>query len=182
MIELGQPPVIVQEIPAWNAARVQDLLRDLDGDGNPELVVAQAFSEYEGANACVAHVPTVFTCSSGRCLGTTTDFQGYYIGELESRSRRVQDLQDSGASADGRLSCVVMERDKLQRRLAFDARAGFQLATQWMASADPLLRKEAVAVFADIGGSESRARLEVLRQDPSGAVATSAQSALERQR
>lgn len=181
LIQAGDPPSIRQQIPAWGVDSLSSVLRDLDRNGEVELVVPRPFSSYEGAAACMATTPVVYKCSDAACRDVSDQYRSMYVGELDTRRRRLGAAQTKGPDEDAReIPCLVMEIDKLQRMLGMNPRAGFAVAEEWMHSADPLMRRRAASVFADIDDAPSRQRLEALTNDADPRVASAARVSLAR--
>ena len=94
------PPVLLQEIPGWWVASLSPgalkVIQDVDGDGEVELVVPTAISDYEGARACIATLPLIYRCDATRCVDISSDVPEFYrewrapltarLGELEVSS------------------------------------------------------------------------------------------------
>jgi hypothetical protein len=183
LIQAGDPPSIRQQIPAWGVDSLSSVLRDVDRNGDVELVVPRLLSDYEGAAACMATTPVVYKCSDVACTDVSDQYGGVYAGELESRRRRLAAVENKGPDEDAReIPCLVMAIDKLQRVLGMNPHAGFEVAEEWMRSADPLVRRRAASVFSDIDDAPSRQRLEVLANDADPRVASAARVFLARQK
>jgi hypothetical protein len=184
-IRLGKRPSTVQSIAAWMVDHPVSILRDLDRDGFPELLVPADFSPYEGAQACVAAVPVVYACSSNTCVDASSRFRSFYEREGRNQERALlRDLATSevmGADYDRRgLACKIMEIDKLRRMAGIDDQAGLDIAMKWKNSADPLLRRKAVAIFSDIDDDAARKELRDLANDSDPLVANYAEICLAR--
>jgi hypothetical protein len=181
LIRNGVPPTVVQDIEAWWADDLSTVVRDLRGTGDFELVVPQAISTYQGARACIATFPVVYTCSASACVDSRSQFVDFYTQTLSELQQELATLVKKGPDQDTRRApCATMEADKVRRLLGIDARAGFETARQWMKSSDPSLREHAVAVFADINDAASRERLKTLAADPDPGVAVTARNYLRR--
>ena len=166
-------PTVLQTIDTWQVERVADVVSDLDQDGTNELVIPTAISDYEGAN-CIAVVPMVYTCASGKCAVAPTRFRDFYVRKASEAARRLV-----GGTPESTV-CTTMERDKLLRLAGSNPRAGFDGASQWMNHPSPSLRRKAVRVFADIADDASRSHLRTLTTDRDPIVSASAEHALKR--
>jgi hypothetical protein len=168
------PASLVQYIDVSIMGKAASALRDLDGDGNDEIVVPRAISSYEGVRACVAVVPAVFSCSPKGCTEVGQNFPGFYRDELRWRRDQIS-AKDGVAEIDR--PCRLMEAAKLERALGDDPRAGMDLADSWATAEDPALRRKSVDIFADIADETAASRLLSLASDPDPGVASYARAA-----
>ena len=179
----GTPPSVLQRLPAFNVEDVSSIVRDIDGDTYPELVIPHAWSDYEGANSCQAAMLVVYECSDDTCTDASTRFGSFYSDRLQELDERLQ-LNENVASIESahrsERPCLLMERDKIVRMVGTDPHAGLSLAEQWAGSSDQYLRKKAVAVFADIADEAGQKGLEKLSKDADRGVADLARTALQR--
>jgi hypothetical protein len=184
-ITLGKTPSAVQEIDAWMVETPSSMLRDLDRDGFPELLVPRSFSPYEGAQACVAVYPVVFACSGTTCAEASVRFRTFYERAARDQERALLKemavKETMGSDYDERgLPCMIMKYDKLRRAAGVDRLAGVDVAMKWKNSSDAFLRRKAVAIFDDINDHSTRRELELLAKDSDPLVAGYAQISLRR--
>ena len=176
-------PVILQQFDTWWLDEPASVVRDVDHDGEADLVIPRAFSLYEGAAACVASLPVAYRCSAETCTDVSTQSPGFYTDYLRQLEADLAVMLNKGPDDDTRrLPCIRMESDKAHRILGLDSRAGFELAEEWMKSADVFLRRKAVAIFADIDDAASRQHLATLVDDADVVVRNVARHHVTRQK
>jgi hypothetical protein len=163
---------VVDSLETSRVPSAASLLRDLDGDGNDEVVLPRALSFYEGTAACMAVIPAVYRCSKKGCVESGKEFSRFYRSELALRSA----LKGGTNAFD--LPCLLMEIAKLERLNGDDLRARIALAEQWAHDADPTLRRKAIDIFADIDDSVATANLAALEVDPDPGVASHVEPAI----
>lgn len=163
------PPIVIQQLPVGTPDRLSDLLRDLDGDGYPEIIAGHTLTPYRGGR-CAGWVPDVYKCDSRRCAKQTLRFPEFLHFELASRESDVDKAISERASAED-VACLEMSRDKLKRLLRIDPNAGFSEAKTWLTSHDSTLRENAALVLLDIDSGEARAILDSLIDDKDPDVA-----------
>jgi hypothetical protein len=180
-------------------------IRDVDHDGDFELVASRTFTQYEGAVAAMAVFPTVYKCSAEGCTDVSSTQLAFYYDELSMRQAELTKLEAQvGPGLDlRRLPAVRMEIDKLLRFTGAEPDAGFRLAQQWMTgvagyesptihdeipanpNGDPMRQDEvikswAMYIFADIDDAASRRELEAMTHDADSLIAKLARVTLER--
>ncbi len=157
----------VQHIDAWlwDVGKAAALV--VKGDGHEDLRVPQTFTDYEGANSCIAVIPIYYRFSGGKFVPAITEHAEDY-----------QALRERLSSSPPADMCDEIEADKVNRLLG-DKTAGFSHAEAWMTSSDPLVREKAVRVFQDIGDAASKADLKVLATDKDPGVAMAAGGAVQ---
>ena len=166
-----EPPVMLQELPGWWVASLDSVdgpvVRDVNGDGEADLVVPAAVSDYEGDRTCVATVPFVYRCGAERCVDASAAAPAFYRALQQQLAARIRELEASPADA-GRvdLPCLAMAAAQAERLQGGNPRAGLRLAEQWMDHADPSRRRKAIWILADILAATRdphiRVRLDVL--------------------
>ena len=177
-IAAGNPSRVIQRIPLGGLRNLSTVLRDLDHDGDVELVVPD---QWGGGRhyRCEPQKMVVYRCDASRCTDASDGFPGYFAQELNRVNESIARLQDHVTDAEvAERRCDSMERDRLMRLLKMDPHAGFATAEHWMLSANPDDRVDAVAVFTSIGDASSKERLRQLIRDPEAAVAILARDAL----
>lgn len=150
-----QPPLLLQEISGWwigslTPAAVQ-VVQDINGDNEPDLVVPTAISDYEGTRACTATFPFIYSCGAERCIDVSDQSPEFYRSWQDSL---VSELLESEASSSGaqrdNIPCLVMAVGKSQRLVGMNPKAGLSTAKQWTRSTDPFLQRKAVWTLSDI--------------------------------
>lgn len=169
----SDPPVLLQELTGWWVASLDSpdgpVVRDVNGDGEADLVVPGAVSDYENDRLCVATVPFVYRCGAERCVDASGAAPAFYAAFRQRLAARMRELEAASVGA-GRdeLSCLALAAAKAERLQGGNPRAGLRLAEQWMDDADPVRRRKAVWILADIhaatGDPDALARLEALER------------------
>ena len=170
-VAASDPPLLLQEITGWWVAGLDSahgpVVRDVNGDGEADLVVPVAFSDYESDRQCVATVPIVYRCGAERCADASAAAPGFYAAFREQLAVRMRALEGApGATGREELPCLAMAAAKAERLEGVNPRAGLRVAERWMDEDDPALRRKAVWILADIhaatGDPVARTRLEML--------------------
>ena len=165
------PPLLLQELPGWWVAYLDTadgpVVQDVNGDGEADLVVPAAVSDYEGDRTCVATVPFVYRCGAEQCVDASAAAPAFYRALQRRLAARIRELETLPAAAGrGDLPCLAMAAAKAERLQGANPRAGQRLAEQWMDDIDPSRRRKAIWILADIlavtGDPHARARLEAL--------------------
>ena len=169
----SDPPLLLQELTGWWVASLDSpdgpVVRDVNGDGEADLVVPGAVSGYENDRQCVATVPFVYRCGAGRCVDASSAAPAFYAAFRQRVAIRMRELEASSDGADlDELPCLALAAAKAERLQGGNPRAGLRLAEQWMDEDDPVHRRKAVWILADIyaatGDPDVLARLEVLER------------------
>ena len=149
-----------QEIDGWNMGNFKQMVRDLNGDGEDELMVPIELDWPPGSWTPTTGTPTwpaVYRLRNGRYVEDSRDFTNYYDTKV------LPQLDQSITTAEGRgfsdaLAISILEKNKILRVLGRNPVAGLNQAYQWMNSDDPTLMQCAIATFGDIGGHEKEVR------------------------
>jgi hypothetical protein len=159
---------------------VSDIVRDLNKDGQHELVIPTEYSTYEGAH-CMSIWYRIYTLQSDILVDRSTAFKAFYQKHLDALSIKVLPKAEMRESDDGGNSatCVQMEIDKTKRFLGTSPNAGEDKAIQWLESADESLRLKGIVVLADIGDAQSIRTLQQFTGDHNPIVASATRRALE---
>lgn len=171
VVEKSEPKFVLEKVETWHADDMGNLVQDLKNDGRKELVVRQAWSDYNGAQ-CVALWSKIYRFERGKLIDVSISFPMFY-------RQRLNDLAKELSSNQSESVCTIMEIDKINRFLGLSPTAGFARAQQWKLSSDPKIRAKAIDVFKDIKDSGSRAELTRMRHDPNQIVSEKALLALE---
>lgn len=154
----------VQEIDGWKMGNLNQMVRDLNGDGKDELIIPEEIGPggvWQPLMAMPAW-PAVYRFENGKYVESSGDFPKYYdsdvlpqlnqeIREANSRLPREPFQQETVAVAE-------MTNAKILRVLGRDPAAGLSQAYRWMNSDNPQLMQCAIATFSDIGGHEKEIR------------------------
>jgi hypothetical protein len=173
-------PRDIQSFQVWMVPHVGTVVTDLNGDGVWELVLPRAISSYEGAQACVAAVPVVYTCRLDTCEEEVAPYHAFYAETLARLADAIVNARARGENVLRGEACRMLESAKVRRMLGEEPRAGSEQAETWMKSPESILRRMAVTIFADVDDPTARERLEILVADDDPTVANSARGALER--
>jgi hypothetical protein len=143
-----------QEITGWMISDLNEVVRDLLGNGKDELVVPTQFGKYGAARISIAW-PAVYEMKDGEYVEASRDFPGFYDDEvlpgLEKQIQKSEQNPDLVAN-------LTLARDKILRAIGRNPNAGVQEAYQWMNSNNPHLLQAAALTFQDIGGHEKEVR------------------------
>ena len=175
VVEKGSSPV-PQVTDTWGMDDVRDSIKR-NADGSLMLVVPTAFTDYEGAQ-CMAVWQRLFRLQHGALVDVSTSYPDFYKARKQNVDATIAKMNRAKADT----SCALIESDKLDRFLGASPTAGYKRAVTWMRSADPVMRRRAARVFADIGNAVSLANLQDLARDTDPAVAASAQGGIEEAR
>jgi hypothetical protein len=172
----GPEPEAIQTFQATGGANIlDDLLRDLDNDGVPELVFRRYVASF--SSECVVVVPVVYKCTANGCSDQSPLFADFFVKELDNLHNRIAVLtRTSGADS----SCLVIERDKILRQLGSDKLAGLPIARRWAQSDDPIARQKAAFVAGDIDDPAAANLLDQLLADQNKTVANQAEQGIRK--
>jgi hypothetical protein len=163
---------------------VNEVLRDINGDGKLELVFYNQFTDYEGA-ACAATWPVIYGWDGSNYanLSAQPRFRPFYEQEIKklqqevAETRRTESMYKNsnrrGPSTDG-ARCAEASIAKIQRFLGAAPDTGMADAIRWAKSGDRLEREFAAGVLSDIGTPETKKYLRSLANDTDRVVALSA--------
>jgi hypothetical protein len=145
------------------AGKLRNTIRDLNGDGQKELVLYSyvATANYQGTTP-QPRWPEVYRLKGSKYVESSRDFPNFYHDEvLPQLANEINDAQQklSPDSPDNEnIAVLKMERDKILRAIDRQPTAGLQQARAWMNSSDPQVIGYAAVVFSDIGGHDDDAR------------------------
>ncbi len=153
-----------QEIHGWKMGNFKQMVKDLNGNGEDELIITRelglggSWSPLMGMPAW----PAVYRLENGRYVEDSRDFPSFYDNEILPRLN--QEIGDAEARITREpfqaetVAVAEMTRDKILRVLGRNPVAGLNQAYQWMNSDDPTLMQCAIATFGDIGSHEKEVR------------------------
>ncbi len=152
--------VTSQEIKGWELRDLKKVVRDLNRNGQKELIVPTLLISYSTAETFTW--PAVYRLKKGKYVEASRDFSTYYDDEVLPQI----DREISGSSAKTipgldepeTQAVATLERDQILRVTGRNPTAGLQQAYQWMNSEDPKLLQDAAATFQSIPGHEHEAR------------------------
>ncbi|MBE3602267.1 hypothetical protein IMX07_01355 [bacterium] len=149
-----------QELRGWMIADLGNVIRDLNGDGQDELIIPAVLYQYNTAGTYTW--PVVYRLEKGKYIQASSDFPRFYDAEvLPTLQKQICDYQSKPASFRrinlDTAAMLIFERDKILRMLGRNPTAGLQEAYQWMNTDDPLLLLAATNIFNDIPGHREEA-------------------------
>ncbi len=132
---------------------VSEVVGEIQADRKGFLVFPVPFSEYEGANSCMASWMEIYSFDSGVLVNRDSDRKDYYRKRLDTLLN--EDMQearekDTHYSSDATI-CIQMEADKIKRFLGTSPDAGKGAAIRWLSSKNEYMRRKGMAVLMDIG-------------------------------
>ena len=172
----------VERISVLNMERLTGAIRDLNGDGNVELIVRTEYASGSGQNLVPWSV--VLGWSGDQFVDVSDRFPEVYEAQLSATQDEVLRL-DARANLNPtplnieQLAGKQMILDRLLRVTSRDVDAPIRRAERWVTSANPVLREFAVRVFETFPGGAAVDRLRVLARDPERQVREHATLALE---
>jgi hypothetical protein len=143
--------------------KLDEVVRDIDGDGKDELVVPIQFppGAYWGAKP-MAGWSVVYRLQNGTYVEASRDFPNFYddevLPQLQDQIKETHRQIATGLKGEAQLAVLEMSRDKILRMLGREPTAGLQKAREWANTDDPELLGDAIVVFRDIGGHEDELR------------------------
>ncbi len=148
---------------------VNKVVRDINGDGNLELIIDTMFTDYQGAGFCFATWPVIYGWDGSNYanLSAHPRFRRFYQDEIKSMRQGVS------ATSDCREASIA----KIKRFLGADPNTGMADAIRWANSDQRVEREFAVNVLTDIGTPEAKNYLRTLANDTEWLVASSAKRA-----
>jgi hypothetical protein len=161
---------------------VHSVARDLDGTGKVELLYTYAWSDYQGANSCIADWTRIYSLQSGRLTDRSAAFPDYYRQRLQEITAQIPIAKEADLPSHYHTDeaiCLQMEADRIQRFLRINPQAGEDRALSWLRGSNPWWRAKAVDVLADIADRRSITTIRSLIHDPDPGVSITAESALE---
>lgn len=183
---------------------VQNLIKDIAGDGRHEIVVKTVIGGYQENARCGLEWPVIFAWTGASYAAVSGQFKDYYRQRLAALKRQIaasppsaperpktpvsQPTEARGLTAPTLaipqsqkhydMDCLKAEAAKTERFLGISNDAGMVDAIKWSKSNDPLTREFAANVFADIKTPEAINRLKILASDSGSEVAAFAKARL----
>ena len=111
---------VFRELGGRNVADLNEVLRDLDGDGTPEIVIPQAFGEIVGAAFPQTKIPEVFAWKNGDYVNVSARHSKFYRNEiLPQLERQLHVLDALPAPEDpSERTARRADREKVVREIA----------------------------------------------------------------
>ena len=111
---------VIRELPGFDPADLNAVLRDLDRDGTYEIVMPQRLGGYAGAANPQAAIPEVFSWKAADFANVSPRHPEFYRDEVLPRlERQLQMLEALPASADpSDRAARRAEREKYGREMA----------------------------------------------------------------
>jgi hypothetical protein len=178
IVRASPNPEVIQMLDTWaDSDQIEDVLRDLDNDGEPEIVLRHLLTGGgTGSSVCTSVIPIVYKCDSMRCTDRSRQFVSLYWDQLAAVRNQLADFQSSGDIEHTK--CATIERDKILRVLGQDSLAGLAAAREWASSPDKDTREKALAVAEDIDDRQATQLLEKLQNDDDQLISERAVRAL----
>ena len=79
---------VIRELGGFAVADLNEVLRDLDGDGTPEIVIPRALGKIVGAAFPQAQIPEVFAWKDGDYVDVSARYPKFYRNEVLPRLER----------------------------------------------------------------------------------------------
>jgi hypothetical protein len=156
--------VKVQEIDIWNMESLDGAVQDLDGDGQPELLLRQSLTPYSGTRQMAAWT-AIFRFDGQRVVDQSARFSQFYETQiLPQLEIEISATKAKGPDNSFGSDILEIERDKILRTLG-QSEAGLVSALDWSRSVDPMRRIFALAVLTDIGGPQASSALREFADD-----------------
>lgn len=153
------------------------VLTDLDDDGRLELIVPVRIGYYQGARPTPSWT-AVLRWEDGHYAEAGRQFREFYEDRVLPRVvRRIADMEREKVrpgNYEEALDAEWVTRDRLERLLGHDPRAGFERAAGWMRNGNPFIRLFAVEVLGEIPGENSSRYLALLAADKDRSVSSRA--------
>ncbi len=139
-------------------ANLKTGIRDLNGDGRDELIIARPLVEY--SCAAIAAWTAVYRVENGKYVEASRDFPQFYDEQvLPGLQERIADDQSKpGRGYRHLVAAAILERDKILRVLGRNPAAGLHQAYQWMNTDDPYLLLDAEVTLKEIGGHQKEVK------------------------
>jgi hypothetical protein len=143
---------------------VNQVVRDIVGDGRFELIFDSEFTDYEGADHCVAFWPVIYAWDGSNYANVSAQprFRPFYQQEIKTLQQGARDECDEATIA------------KIQRFLGAPPNTGINEAIQSANSGNPVERDFAIGVLSDIGTRGAKNYLRMLTKDKNRGVALDA--------
>jgi hypothetical protein len=151
------------------------------GEGIPELGLTQYYSPYEGARGCQAQWTSWFQWNGSSYDKKDSSFPAWYQKRHDDLATAINTAQGQPATNDGfelDESCDIMERDRIERFLGTNPKAGLDRALTWASSNSEQLQDRAIVVLANINDPVALQALQTLAHSSNQNIADDAQQAL----
>jgi hypothetical protein len=177
LYKLGES-IRYQNIPTIYG-RLDSSIKDLDNDGNPEILT-NYYVAFSTDRASAVHGVRVWGFRSDKYVDVSEEFPDVYRHNLTSLKERIEavtklrDTQKSSTMIGERMPSdyynLVLADLETARIVAMqnsgEREAGLDLAKKWIVSEDKNLRVNALTILSAITGPEVDALIESLSNDP----------------
>ena len=147
-----------QELRGWMIQNLGAVIRDLNGDGQDELIIPTVLIQYTTAETFTW--PVVYKLKNSGYVRASRDFPRFYEDQILPRlEAQIRDYQAKpGQGNQDTAAALTLEKDRILRMLGRDPTAGLNHAYRWMNTDDPYLLLAATVTFSDITGHKQEAK------------------------
>jgi hypothetical protein len=159
-------------------------LIDLKGDGTFEIITRELAGGYQGTQTLPIYWYSVFRVRNSVPHDESTEYKEFYgmrlLPDVDFLARLAGAVSGSHASALATEAAAEARflKVRYQRRIAGEAKAGFEDANEWSSSDDPRVQMLAVETFREIDTPESLAALKKLEKAKDYVVSQAAANAV----
>jgi len=188
----SEPHILVQMLPTYSGSTKD--FQDMDHDGCIEIIVREIVA-WSTSRAESTLFPSIYRWNGREYTESSARYPAYYHGLRDRLAKQISDISALNlaemAKSDERNAEELARWKGLRiadmkvalyriEQILGDERSGFEQAVQWWASGEDNLKRNAVAVFEDIGDEESIKHLEQAAEDEDKIVSRRAKQALRR--
>jgi len=188
----SEPHILVQMLPTYSGSMKH--FQDMDHDGCIEIIVREIVA-WSTSRAEATLFPSIYRWNGRGYTESSARYPAYYNGLRDRLARQISDISALNlaemAKSDERNAEELARWKELRiadmkvalyriEQILGDKRSGFEQAVQWSASGDDNLKRNAIAVFEDIGDRESINYLKQAAQGEDEIVSRRAKQALRR--
>ena len=109
---------VMRELPRVDVSDLNEVLRDLDGDGTVEIVAPQPFGEIVGAAFPQAQIPEVFAWKDGNYANVSARYPEFYRDEVLPRLERQLQMLEAGPLDPSDRAARRADRENVVREIA----------------------------------------------------------------
>ena len=183
VVRRGTDAYLFQQFDASAGVELASAVRDLNGDGIPELVLGQTYTISQDVR-CKPEWQSIYQWNGNKYVAADAKFPSFYRQRLQALEQAISndDLEpvspERQSVNEEERSCEYMERDRIRRFLHIDDKAGLDRALGWVTSSSDVLRDRAVEVLSHIKDDRATKALQTLSGDPDPVVSADAKEAL----